>query len=880
MYIHGSFMTETGSAVTVEIVTRRDRTREIRIGEEGSGVAFTSRPVEITSEVNDTFDHIWASSATVRLESREMLGELFCPSCMDAVVNIRRDGELLFAGYVEPQTYTQGFNELYDEIEVNCIDALSALQYRKYGGVGSLGVSYDAVRAAAGQVTFLGILRECLRVAGTGLDLSGGDVTARYDGSVRLLAGGDPLGVFSGVEVSELLFLGSGEDDVWSMRDVLEEAMRYLCLHIRQEGARFDIFSRDTLKSCSPVEWHALHGEAHTVGEPRRAVAISAANCGGDDTTLSIGEVFNRVTVACSVKEAGSLVESPLDSATLRSPYTNRQKYMTEYITEGDGKTSAQAFLDITNGRDSGYTEARVNDWFIQVRDSLPWRFQTLGGTDLMELYCGDSNRWQHRLAHGLTALPGAALLSFGKVGRDMSGADNSPVSKIDMTTSLVVSVNGNGKDTPGEAYPNAESLLSASPCAVYTGNVSGGVLSPADDDTTNYIVISGRVALSPLNDVTCLYADRPRDSQDIRDLRAVGSRNNPDGRFYTQQWWESETPVSPPSEAMGQGLVPFISDGPEQYEFRFSAIGDGTDRVSKVAVLACMLVIGDKCVVETGTSGGVGDFEWRDYKERADCRDDDEYYAQSFTIGFDPKIGDRLVGNEFPVQNNIDYTLGLEEEGTAIPVRRSDRVSGRVRFMVLGPVNTLWGEVTRRHPTWFRSTKWTESQVPLMAHVSAIFINDFEVRVFSDNGLVNNAEGSDLVYMSDTREDFLNPRDDVDFRFTTALTSEERRELGQPAAVALSSPLDSASGTALLTVANAVTGDEGKPEGLYVDSYYREYSAPRVRLSQKMADRPECVQPYGHYTHPALSGKRFFVTGVSRDLREGWARLELKECD
>ena len=95
---------------------------------------------------------------------------------------------------------------------------------------------------------------------------------------------------------------------------------------------------------------------------------------------------------------------------------------------------------------------------------------------------------------------------------------------------------------------------------------------------------------------------------------RTVPSRNNDDGRYYTQRWWRATTPNETAvwdAETV-RGFVPFTDTGPQLYEFQYSAIGDGTDRVSKVGVLACMLIIGDKCVVETGTDGQVTDFEWR----------------------------------------------------------------------------------------------------------------------------------------------------------------------------------------------------------------------------------------------------------------------------
>ena len=149
MYLHGSFVAQSGETVTVHIVTENSRAVQVEIGDESSGVFFTTNPVEIRSSVNDTFDHLLRSQATIRLLTRDFIKDLFCPSCMDAVVNIFKGDECVFAGFIEPQAYSQGYNEVYDELEVSCIDVLSALQYSKYRNIGGQGVQYDTVKASA-----------------------------------------------------------------------------------------------------------------------------------------------------------------------------------------------------------------------------------------------------------------------------------------------------------------------------------------------------------------------------------------------------------------------------------------------------------------------------------------------------------------------------------------------------------------------------------------------------------------------------------------------------------------------------------------------------------------------------------------------------------
>lgn len=895
MYLHGEFDNIKGERVRVEIVTRRDRTTRLEIGSEDSGVYFSADPVEITSEANDTFDALLRSSAVIRLQTGRFLEEVFCESCMDAVVNIHRDGKCVFAGYVEPQSYSQSFNEVYDDLEINCIDALSALENVKYRKIGSTGVSYEGIRETAGMRSFRELLTEGLGTVTEGLDLSGLMPTdIWYDCSRSLKEGSDAVGMLGDISVSELLFLGEGEDDVWTWQDVVGEVMRYLDLHMRQDGFSFEIFSWGSVKGSETIVWRTIDGLASQDPTLRKSVDITMENAGDTETTISVGEVYNRIELTCSVTEMADLVESPLSDEGITSPYTNRQKYLTEYVSpfekrkgDGiDGLTSAVDFLYLFTGeRTTG--EAFVRDWYVQVEDHMHWKFYDGGnGVDLVETYCAD-NKHQQTVPNLLALNPGAALLAFGSVKETKDEKDNSLTAKIDMETSLVVSVNGNGDDTETGTFPNETTLVASAPLAEYRGATSGGVFSPADDDTTNYIVISGQIVLNALNAVTCTYETRPQTRSELLknpstlSISPVASGSSEEGRFYCLRWWKADTPVSVPIYDQGRtGLVPYTGDGAQEYEFKYSAIGDGTDRVSKVAALACMLVIGDKCVVESGTQGQTSDFEWRTFKERSQCADDDEYYGQCFTLGFDPKIGDKLIGTLYPIQNNISHEMGIDAEGTAIPVRKSDKISGRVRFMILGPVNTTWGDVTRRHKTWFRSAKWGETEVPLMAHVSSIFVKGFEMQIYSDNGLVNNTDSCDLVYMSDTTESFVNKKDDLTFKFTSALTREERMALGLTDTVNVSTPLDATTGAGLLTIYDRISGREGKPEQLYVDAYYRECHKPRVVMSQNFEEDPGTVGAYHHYRHPALPSCDFYVTGISRNLMEGCARLDLKAND
>lgn len=896
MYIHGSFLSQQSDTITVHIVTGNDRTQTIEIGTEKADVYFSEDPAEIENEVNDTFDVLLRNSAKIRLLCGNLITNLFSTSCRDAVVNIYKNDTCIFAGFIEPQTLSQPYNDRWDELELNCIDALSALQYSKYKNVGALGVIYAFVKAEAAQRSFYDIATEILKGVTEGLDILGNqNIKFWYDGSKAVDAQtANRYQVLRQLSISDLLFMGDDESDVWQQDEVLEELLKYLNLHIVQDGFNFYIFSWESVKATpDKIIWHDIVANS-TKTTAQQAVTIALANVADCDTTISIDDVYNQLLLTAKVEDIESVIESPLDDDLLVSPYINKQKYLTEYSSDGEGKTAYNAFYAMSHNQKTTYGAGAITDWYVQVMRNKQWTFPMKGNTDIDIVdYFGSEGTNQHALPDWLGQAPGAAIVALGSVKMNTANDDNSPTSKVNMTNYLAVSVNGNGIDNDeNKTYPSVADIQKNIPYAVYTGNKAGGVFSPSDDKTTNYIVLSGKVILNPIMRQTNTYTKLHnkewhgglpiglKENEIYVWHQTVPSRNNGDGRYYTRQYWQAETPDKEVSwhEGADSGFYPYTGEGPEEYEFKYSAVGDSTDTISKVAVLACMLVIGDKCVVETGTEGQTTDFVWQKYKERSECQSDDEYYQQCFTIGFDPKIGDKLVGTEFSIQNNIDYKMGIDAEGIAIPITKGDKISGQVRFMILGPVNATWDVITRRHPTFFRHTKWSSSSVPLLAHVSSILIKSFEVKVYSDNGLISNGnDDNDIIYMSDTKETFVNKKDDLEFKINSALTATECAQLGVSNTVKLSTPLNISTGDGVLEVYDRNGNVKAKPEQIYVDSYYTEYHKPRIVMEQKLRDIDNVVSLFNHYRHEAL-GKEFFVQGIGRNLIEGRADLTLKE--
>ena len=93
---------------------------------------MADNPLIISYSCNDDiFKPVKYSSATVRVLTSEILKYLYSANC-DISVIITKDGSEYWRGWVTPNLYSQDYWSQADEIEINCIDYLSGLQYRKY----------------------------------------------------------------------------------------------------------------------------------------------------------------------------------------------------------------------------------------------------------------------------------------------------------------------------------------------------------------------------------------------------------------------------------------------------------------------------------------------------------------------------------------------------------------------------------------------------------------------------------------------------------------------------------------------------------------------------------------------------------------------------
>lgn len=240
------------------------------------------------------------SSASLNIVSKSYLFDVYSAEAQGTKIQLfKNETELEWSGYIEPNLYSQDFNKDYENIELNAVDALSSLDYFKYEtveegkkGIVSLGnVVYTAIQKAAGDYNKLHFIMSNQR--------------SDYDPL-------SPECVLNKMYISEQNFFD--EDGVpMTYKEVLEEIMQYTGYTLLAYKNSVYILDYDAIKNGfgKYYIYHTVDNfNTHytTIETITHNKAITSSDFSNSETSITLDEVFNKVSVITSLYNYNSLL--------------------------------------------------------------------------------------------------------------------------------------------------------------------------------------------------------------------------------------------------------------------------------------------------------------------------------------------------------------------------------------------------------------------------------------------------------------------------------------------------------------------------------------------------------------------------------------------
>ena len=832
-----------GAGADVTIIDTSDN-----IGISNMKVYFSPDPVHITCDRSDLTQLIMISQCQIKLKTNQDLSSILCANTNRSIaVTIERltprSESILFYGYVDPLQFDQGFAYNVEEITLNCTDPLGALE----------DILIDQTDIA--EQDSLLAMDFINKIFNKVFEYD----TTIYNGIKTYMSNSiNP----NSIKVNAGIFYGEDKDDRMNLYDTLMELLKYLGCTVAYEP------------NGGTINMKNLYTGGNQEQSPSWFDAKEDAM--DDSSSISRDEAYSKISLTCEIEPVEDEINL-LDDDTMYSDYAAKQKYMTELTALGEGSSAYNGFRQLLTTEQTDYDGGYTIDHYCYVKRNPMWSFGSnsyitaMGGAEgqTPTPMTGDQSNVLRWLKNNPCK---AAFVSFGK-GNKLNYKDNSPVNNISLTDYLVISIQGhNDHSINGHNLFMHNYIQSNSPICSYKGLQSLN-LTPMDSEIINYIVISGKLILNPLQRKTGtnwaqdanwpggdlpsnLYNASTNTYQNALNAmdqyqqynivyaptlwhKTVWHPDNGDGAYYTQKWWNCTTPRNPVyTLSSNEGIFGFLDNkSNEMLKYSYTAYsgysGDETDVVSKLPILACQLKVGDKWLVERLDQGnaGQGVFEWMTQDQwNASPLRWKGYEKPYFTIGIDIKPDDKIVGHSYDIQNNISYHMNVDGSGTAIPIKITDKLNGVPEFTILGPINQMWNEIERIHPSFWRHTSWRDHKFWTLELLDSILISDLKIELKSNNGKYDTKmtqADNDLMYCSAPDPRYTEPLE-CELKICTPLTLTECQEKGIK--------YQQSNSYVLTTNDDPFYGwgsgqNKIKPEQLFIDYYYKQYKEPARKI-------------------------------------------------
>lgn len=460
-------------------------------------VCFGADPVIITSDISDTFENIYIRKASINLVTNyDIRNDIMASNYADLPVEIRYDdstGEVIFFGFVTPLSFNQSFDKPWNDFTLECYDRLGMLEYIKFPPLLST-YDYNTPR------NFINlILSQCkFPLEAQGFDnISYTDL--QYD-------------VTASTKINPIVFIGESEDDWMTCQEVLEEIGKIYGCYFRQDG-----------NTCV-VENVMLYDLTNPVN-------LTTNDYAGNDTNISIQEAYNRIECQVDLVGMQETLVDPFSDSDLEyvANSTRAERVLSEIIYNTGSSQNWDLFIKF---RDIMWSVPNYKNWqqydnhdenfveydhYCRIMQNSMYNF---GTHNYLNDGYGSTGSNVYATLEWLHNNPGkGAFLEWSKTDNLV---DTKKRSTLDIDSNkqqmLLIQVGGHGRsyqngvnDTviPQQAMALESQFNTNQP--VFTIDVqNANNFIPNDVSKTNYLVISGKLRLNPLQCRTGFWYETP----------------------------------------------------------------------------------------------------------------------------------------------------------------------------------------------------------------------------------------------------------------------------------------------------------------------------------------------------------------------------------
>lgn len=222
------------------------------------------------------------STATIRVVGSDYLQSLFSTGYQMYRVTLKVDGLVTWCGFIKPELYTQDYTLKTFNLDLECISAMSTLEF----------IDYKQIGESRTFVSFWDLIKKCITSASAQYNaIYFPHVYAKDTESYA-----EGTNVLENMTVSEQNFFDE-DDRAMNLKEVLEEVCKFLnwtCVDWRGDLYFIDIDHIGEFYKYGPVTFEKIGTEGLNL------LNVQSIGFAGSDHALDILPGYNKVTVKCS----------------------------------------------------------------------------------------------------------------------------------------------------------------------------------------------------------------------------------------------------------------------------------------------------------------------------------------------------------------------------------------------------------------------------------------------------------------------------------------------------------------------------------------------------------------------------------------------------
>lgn len=342
-----NFYSLSGDRYDLSIITNHSSgtTRQITLG-------VPPFVTEMDEDEENIYKSVKYQSATVSIIASgetDYMFDLYSGEANGTRVTLSKSGVTVWDGFATPVLYNNGYSEIHDNIQLECIDGLSILQYYKYNS--------DNKKV----LPFIDIVNKILAKCEVYNNLYVSNNTKLTQSSTRP--------ILNELYISEQNFFDEKKDNetdndvAWTCQEVLEEICKYLGLVCVADGDSVYMLDYDAIKANKNTYYkYNIGSSAYTSATLTSTLPITQEMYRGAENTISLDNVYNKVSVKDDFYTFDSVIPNMYDNLQNITKSSDPALQSSENIGNG-------MFGEVVTGSD-GNMEALVDRVWSPDADS------------------------------------------------------------------------------------------------------------------------------------------------------------------------------------------------------------------------------------------------------------------------------------------------------------------------------------------------------------------------------------------------------------------------------------------------------------------------------------------------------------------------------